>query len=75
MIEGDDKVVSAIYLEAGYVLVEGERITLTEYGQQVRIRIEEETDRIYFTPWPPLTPEDLDWLHSSLKMACDTLSS
>jgi hypothetical protein len=48
MIEGDDKVVSAIYLEAGYVLVDGERITLTEYGQQVRIRIEEETDRIYF---------------------------
>ena len=35
--------------EAGYVLVEGERMTLTDYGQQVRTRIEEETDRIYFT--------------------------
>jgi hypothetical protein len=61
--------------EAGYVLVEGERITLTESGQQVRTHIEEETDRIYFAPWPPLTLEDLDWLYSSLKLVCDTLSA
>lgn len=59
--------------EAGYVRVEGERITLTEAGQQVRSCIEEETDRIYFAPWPPLTQEDLDWLYSSLKLVCDTL--
>ena len=58
---------------AGYVLVEGERITLTEDGQRVRTRIEEETDRIYFTPWPPLTPEDLNWLYSSLEKVCETL--
>lgn len=61
--------------EAGYVLVEGEHITLTEEGQQVRTRIEEETDRIYFTPWPPLTPEDLNWLYSSFKKVCDALST
>jgi hypothetical protein len=60
---------------AGYVFVEGERIILTEDGQQVRTRIEEETDHIYFTPWPPLTPEELDWLYASLKMVCDSLSS
>jgi hypothetical protein len=60
--------------EAGYVLEEGEHITLTESGQQVRTRIEEETDRIYFTSWPSLTPEDLNWLCSSLKKVCDSLS-
>ena len=60
--------------EAGYVLVEGEHIALTEYGQQVRTRIEEETDRIYFTPWPPLTPEDLNWLYSSLKSAISPIT-
>jgi hypothetical protein len=58
---------------AGFV--EGERITLTEDGQQVRTRIEEETDRIYFTPWPPLTSEDLNWLYSSLEKVCDNLST
>lgn len=59
----------------GYVLVEGERITLTEDGQRVRTRIEEETDRIYFTPWPPLTPEDLNWLYSSLDKIYNTFSA
>jgi hypothetical protein len=63
-----------VLTEAGYVLVDGERITLTANGQQVRNHIEEETDRIYFTPWPPLTPEDLNWLHSSLQRVCDALS-
>lgn len=61
--------------EVGYVRVEGERIILTEVGRQVRTRIEEETDRIYFTPWPPLTLEELDWLYSALKLVCDTLSA
>ena len=60
--------------EAGYVLVEGERITLTADGQQVRTRIEEETDRIYFTAWPSLIPEDLNWLCSSLTHLCDHLA-
>ena len=61
--------------EVGYLRVEGERIILTEAGRQVRTHIEEETDRIYFAPWLPLTPEDLDWLYSSLKLVCDTLSA
>jgi hypothetical protein len=61
--------------EAGYVFREGEHITLTETGQQVRTRIEEETDRIYFTSWPSLTPEDLNWLYSSLNKVCDVLSA
>jgi hypothetical protein len=61
--------------EAGYVLGEGEHLALTASGQQVRTRIEEETDRIYFTSWPPLTPEDLSWLYASLGKVCDTLST
>jgi helix-turn-helix protein len=61
--------------EAGYVLLEGEHLILTQDGQQVRTRIEEETDRIYYAPWPPLTPEDLNWLYSSLKKVCDALST
>jgi Helix-turn-helix family len=60
--------------ESGYVLMEGEHLTLTELGQQVRTRIEEETDRIYFTPWPSRTPEDLHWLCSSLSLVCDRLA-
>jgi hypothetical protein len=60
--------------EAGYVLAEGEYLTLTDWGQQVRTRIEEETDRIYFTAWPSLTSEDLNWLSSSLTQVCDRLS-
>ena len=61
--------------EAGYVLGEGEHIALTASGQRVRTRIEEETDRIYFTSWPPLTPEDLNWLYISFKKLCETLST
>lgn len=61
--------------EAGYVLLEGEHLILTQDGQQVRTRIEEETDRIYYAPWPPLTPEELNWLYSSFKKVCDALST
>jgi hypothetical protein len=60
--------------EVGYVVVEGERITLSEAGQQVRDEIEEETDRIYFTPWLPLITEKLDNVYNSLKSVCDALS-
>ena len=35
----------------------------------------QETDRIYFTPWLALTPEDPNWLYSSLKKVCDALST
>src|SRR5205823_1777842 len=44
--------------EAGYVLVEGESIRITEVGQRIRDWIEEETDRLYFTPWSDLRLEE-----------------
>lgn len=34
-----------------------------------------ETDRIYFTPWPSLALEELDWIYSSLATICDSLST
>jgi len=34
----------------------------------------EETDRVYFAPWPPLTTEELDNMYTSLKSVCDALS-
>jgi hypothetical protein len=59
--------------ETGYVLVEGEGIRITEVGQQIRDWIEEETDRLYFTPWPDLYTEELDRVYSLLKAVCDAL--
>ncbi len=60
--------------EANYALVEGEHVTLTEAGRRMRDGIEEETDRVYFAPWPPLTAEDLDNMYASLKSVCEALS-
>ncbi|HLZ56518.1 MAG TPA: hypothetical protein VKR06_06175 [Ktedonosporobacter sp.] len=57
----------------GYVSTSGEHITLTEPGRHLRNNIEQETDRIYFTPWPPLSTDELDWLYSALQNVCDTL--
>lgn len=57
----------------GYVLVEGERVTLTEAGWRLRGEIEEETDRVYFAPWPPLSENELDGIYSSLKSICEAL--
>ena len=58
---------------AGYVLVEGEHIALTEAGQQLRDEIEEETDRIYFAPWPHLIEDELEGIYAALKSVCDAL--
>jgi hypothetical protein len=60
--------------EAGYVVVEGERVTITDAGRRVRARIEEETDRVYFSPWPQMTAEELEWLYGSLEEVCQKLS-
>ena len=59
--------------EAGYVVVEGERVTITDAGRQVRAWIEEETDRVYFSPWPQMTAEELEWVYRSLEAVCSKL--
>ena len=59
--------------DAGYVHLDGERLTLSDAGRQMRDGIEEETDRVYFTPWPNLSAEELDRLYASLEAVCNAL--
>jgi hypothetical protein len=51
---------------AGYLTRAGESVQLTEWGTEVRDRIERETDRRYFGPWLPLPPGDLSRMHAGL---------
>jgi hypothetical protein len=50
----------------GYVSRDGDMLTLTAEGQAIRDAIERETDRLYFTPWPPLTVTDGRWLRTTM---------
>ena len=60
-------------LDAGYVVVEGDHVTLKEAGRQLRVEIEEETDRVYFAPWPLLSEDELDSVYTSLESVCAVL--
>ena len=46
-----------------YILVSGPAINITPAGRDVRDRIEEETDRMYFAPWPEI---DTAWIHDQI---------
>jgi len=59
--------------DAGYVHIDGQRLTLSDARRQMRDWIEEETDRVYFTPWPNLSAEELDRLYASLEAVCNAL--
>jgi hypothetical protein len=50
----------------GYASRDGDMLTLTAQGRAIRDAIERETDRIYFTPWPPLTAADVRWLRTTM---------
>jgi hypothetical protein len=58
---------------AGYVSSEGNALRLTPAGRKTREAIEVETDRIYFTPWPPLAPQEVTWLYERLDSLCAQL--
>jgi len=51
---------------AGHLVREGDALHLTPPGEQTRDRIEAETDRVYFAPWPPLSPDEGTWLRATL---------
>ena len=51
---------------AGYFTRDGESVRLRGRGTEARDRIERETDRRDFGPWPPLPPGDLTRLHGEL---------
>jgi hypothetical protein len=63
----------AMLCESGYVIVEGQALRLTSAGQELRDAIEAETDRIYFTPWPALAPDDVIWLCATFRTLCERL--
>ncbi|HEX6292344.1 MAG TPA: hypothetical protein VFZ66_24365 [Herpetosiphonaceae bacterium] len=58
---------------AGYITRDGDALALTPRGQQTRDAIEAETDRLYFAPWPSLTPDDVAWLRKTLKLVIERL--
>jgi len=48
----------------GYVMVGTGKVTIRDRGREVRDRIEHETDRIYFAPWPNI---DAGWVIGQLE--------
>ena len=48
----------------GYVMVGTGKVTISDRGREVRDRIEHETDRIYFAPWPSI---DAGWVIGQLE--------
>jgi len=48
----------------GYVMVGTGKVTISDRGREVRDRIEHETDRIYFAPWPNI---DAGWVIGQLE--------
>lgn len=48
---------------AGHVTLDGTAVTITDRGRSVRDAIEQETDRVYFAPWPEL---DATWVRDRL---------
>jgi Helix-turn-helix family len=60
--------------ERGYAIVEGDALRLTAAGQATRDAIETETDRIYFTPWPALAPDEIAWLCEAFRALCERLA-
>lgn len=55
---------------AGYIVVTLPDVALTGHGREVRAAIEQETDRVYFAPWPDL---DTQWLRDRLQQVVDAL--
>lgn len=54
-------------VEQGYVEWRGGTLQPTRAGYQIREEIESETDRRYFSQWPPLSPEEIAWLRDTLE--------
>jgi hypothetical protein len=63
----------AMLCERGYAITEGSALALTAAGQALRDAIEAETDRIYFTAWPALAPDQVAWLCEAFHALCERL--
>jgi len=54
----------------GLLTRQADSVTLTARGREVRDRIEQETDRVYFAPWPAI---DAGWARSRLEALVEGL--
>lgn len=54
-------------IEQGYVARRGDTLQPTRAGYNVRETIESDTDDLYFHQWPPLAPDEIAWLHDTLR--------
>jgi hypothetical protein len=55
-----------------YLTAENETLKLTSAGRATRDAIEDETDRIYFAPWPS-EADEVEWLHDAFRALCERL--
>jgi hypothetical protein len=60
-------------IEQGYLIAEADALRLTPAGRATRDAIEAETDRVYFAPWRPLGPGDVEWLYEKFRILCERL--
>ena len=51
---------------AGVLLLAGDAIRASEKGSRLRQGIEDETDRLFFTPWPDAVGAKGDWIARTL---------
>jgi len=56
----------ASLVAAGYLTQSGDALSLTTHGAETRERIETETDRLFFIPWPPFSSADSAWLRATV---------
>ena len=55
-------------------LVEGDGLALTPQGSEVRERIESETNRYFFAPWPDDVGGQAEWIRTTLSRVNDALA-
>jgi hypothetical protein len=72
--QGEPDIASAIAELRSRGLVEGGTLALTPEGVAVRERIESETDRYFFTPWPDDVGDEAEWIRETLGRVNDALA-
>jgi DNA-binding MarR family transcriptional regulator len=64
----------AILARDGLLSVDGTALVLTPEGRATRERIEAETDRVYFVPWPPYSQGETARLLDTFRALCEQLN-
>lgn len=58
----------------GWLKKEGDSYTITEEGQKIRTEAEQETDRLFYTPWQRFAPRHIKRLYNGLDALKATLT-